>query len=71
MDISVTGKEIDVGGLLRSRVAAAIIEKPVDRAIGAHVVFCRERHLVREENIGRIDPRPAARRRGGDAGKAS
>ena len=48
MQITVTGKQIDVGDSLRGRVEAetlAIVEKYFDRAIEAHVVFSRERHL--------------------------
>lgn len=49
MKVSVTGKQIDVGDFLRSHVEAtttAIVEKYCDKAIEAHVVFYRERHLV-------------------------
>jgi ribosomal subunit interface protein len=48
MQITVTGKQIDVGDSLRGRAEAetrAIIEKYFDKAIEAHVVFSRERHL--------------------------
>ena len=49
MQVLVTGKQIDVGDSLRGHVAAtttAIVERYFDRAIEAHVVFCRERHLI-------------------------
>jgi ribosomal subunit interface protein len=49
MQISVAGKQIDVGDFLRGHVEAAtktIVEKYFDRAIEAHVVFYRERHLI-------------------------
>jgi ribosomal subunit interface protein len=48
MQVTVTGKQIDVGDSLRSHVEAAtttIVEKYFGRAIEAHVVFSRERHL--------------------------
>jgi ribosomal subunit interface protein len=48
MQITVTGKQIDVGDSLRGRVEAetlAIVEKYFDKAIEAHVVFSRERHV--------------------------
>ncbi|HEX9490031.1 MAG TPA: ribosome-associated translation inhibitor RaiA [Stellaceae bacterium] len=49
MQVLVTGKQIDIGDSLRGHVAAtttAIVERYFDRAIEAHVVFCRERHLI-------------------------
>jgi ribosomal subunit interface protein len=49
MQISVTGKQIDVGDFLRGHVettATGVVEKYFDRAIEAHVVFYRERHLI-------------------------
>jgi ribosomal subunit interface protein len=52
MKITVTGKQIDVGDFLRSHVettATAIVEKFFEKAIEAHVVFCREAHLVRAD----------------------
>ena len=48
MQVTVTGKQIDVGDSLRSHAEAAtttIVEKYFGRAIEAHVVFSRERHL--------------------------
>jgi ribosomal subunit interface protein len=48
MQVTVTGKQIDVGDSLRGHVETtteAIVGKYFDRAIEAHVVFCRERHL--------------------------
>jgi ribosomal subunit interface protein len=52
MQVSVTGKHFDVGDSLRSHVAAAtqsIVERYFEKATEAHVVFCRERHLVKAE----------------------
>jgi ribosomal subunit interface protein len=52
MKVNVTGKQIDVGDFLRQHVetsANAIVEKFFDKAIEAHVVFCREAHLVRAD----------------------
>lgn len=49
MQVLVTGKQIDVGDSLRGHVMAttiAVVERYFDRAIEAHVVFCRERHLI-------------------------
>lgn len=48
MQVTVTGKQIDVGESLRGHVettTAAIVEKYFGRALEAHVVFSRERHL--------------------------
>lgn len=52
MQITVTGKQIDVGDFLRNHaieVTTAAVEKYFDRAIEAHVVFSRERHLIHAE----------------------
>lgn len=49
MQVIVTGKQIDVGDSLRGRAestTAAIVERYFGKAIEAHVVFCRERHLI-------------------------
>lgn len=49
MQVSVTGKQIDVGDSLRGHAetaAAAIVGRYFGKAIEAHVVFCRERHLI-------------------------
>jgi ribosomal subunit interface protein len=59
MQLSVTGKQIDVGDALRTHVASsldAILDKYFGAAIEAHVVFAREAHLIRAElaiHIGR------------------
>jgi ribosomal subunit interface protein len=48
MQVTVTGKQIDVGDSLRGHVESAtatIVERYFERAIEAHVVFCRQRHL--------------------------
>lgn len=48
MQVIVTGKQIDVGDSLRNHIegtTTAIVEKYFGRAIEAHVVFSRERHL--------------------------
>ncbi|HXZ00765.1 MAG TPA: ribosome-associated translation inhibitor RaiA [Stellaceae bacterium] len=48
MQVTVTGKQMDVGESLRSHAeaaTAAIADKYFGKAIEAHVVFCRERHL--------------------------
>jgi len=48
MQVTVTGKQIDVGDSLRGHVESTtttIVEKYFGRAIEAHVVFSRERHL--------------------------
>lgn len=52
MQITVTGKQFDVGDSLRNHAAtvtASTVAKYFDKAIEAHVVFFRERHLVRAE----------------------
>jgi ribosomal subunit interface protein len=49
MQVLVTGKQIDIGDSLRGHAevtTTAIVERYFDRAIEAHVVFCRERHLI-------------------------
>jgi ribosomal subunit interface protein len=59
MQLSVTGKQIDVGDSLRSHVEASltsILAKYFGTAIEAHVVVSREAHLARAEisiHIGR------------------
>ena len=48
MQVIVTGKQIDVGDSLRGHVESAtatIVERYFGRALEAHVVFCRQRHL--------------------------
>ncbi|MGO8916542.1 MAG: ribosome hibernation-promoting factor, HPF/YfiA family [Stellaceae bacterium] len=48
MQVTVTGKQMDVGESLRGHAeaaTAAIADKYFGKAIEAHVVFCRERHL--------------------------
>jgi len=48
MQVTVTGKQIDMGESLRGHVETAtlaMVEKYFGRAIEAHVVFSRERHL--------------------------
>lgn len=48
MQVTVTGKQMDVGESLRGHAEAAttaIADKYLGKAIEAHVVFCRERHL--------------------------
>src|SRR5882757_8862032 len=52
MQLSVKGKQIDVGDALRQHVEsalAAIVDKYFGRAIEAHVVFSREAHLLRSD----------------------
>jgi ribosomal subunit interface protein len=52
MQLSVKGKQIDVGDALRQHVATVldgIVEKYFGRAIEAHVVFSREAHLMRSD----------------------
>jgi ribosomal subunit interface protein len=52
MKVSVTGKQFDVGDSLRHHaeaMTAVTATKYFDKAIEAHVVFFRERHLVRAE----------------------
>ncbi len=52
MQVTVTGKQIEVGDALRQHVTtatAAIVERYFGKATEAHVVFCRERHLVKAE----------------------
>jgi len=49
MQVLVTGKQLDVGDSLRGHAEAtiaAVVERYFERAIEAHVVFCRERHLI-------------------------
>jgi ribosome hibernation promoting factor len=48
MQVTVTGKQMDVGESLRGHAetaTAAIADKYLGKAIEAHVVFCHERHL--------------------------
>ena len=48
MQVTVTGKQIDVGDSLRGHAeaaTAAVVDKYFDRAIEAHVAFSRERHV--------------------------
>jgi ribosome hibernation promoting factor len=52
MQVTVTGKRFDVGDSLRTHAAtatSAIVERYFGKATEAHVVFCRERHLVKTE----------------------
>jgi ribosomal subunit interface protein len=52
MQLSVKGKQIDVGDALRQHVQtvlAGIVEKYFGRAIEAHVVFSREAHMLRSD----------------------
>ena len=59
MQLSVTGKQIDIGDTLRGHVEAtltSILAKYFGTAIEAHVVISREAHLGRAEisiHIGR------------------
>jgi ribosomal subunit interface protein len=52
MQVTVTGKQIEVGDALRNHVTAsvtAIVERFFGKATEAHVVFSREGHLVKAE----------------------
>lgn len=52
MQVIVAGKQIDIGDSLRTHVETAmtsLVEKYFDKAIEAHVVFCRERHQLRAD----------------------
>jgi ribosomal subunit interface protein len=52
MQLSVTGKQIDVGEALRQHVEATltgIVDKYFEKAIEAHVVFSREGNLIRSD----------------------
>jgi ribosomal subunit interface protein len=59
MQLTVTGKQVDVGDALRRHVEAtldALVEKYFRTAIESHAVFCREAHLIRADvslHIGR------------------
>ncbi len=59
MQLTVTGKQVDVGNALRRHVEAALdtlLGKYFGTAIEAHVVFAREAHLIHAEislHIGR------------------
>jgi ribosomal subunit interface protein len=59
MQLTVTGKQVEVGDALRQHVEAALenlIGKYFGTAIEAHAVFAREAHLVRAEislHVGR------------------
>jgi len=59
MQLTVTGKQIDVGEALRRHVEKefqSILDKYFGTAIEAHVVFAREAHLIHAEislHIGR------------------
>jgi ribosomal subunit interface protein len=57
MQVTVTGKQVDVGEALRRHVEAAldaILGKYFGSAIEAHAVFAREAHLIRSELSLRI-----------------
>ena len=69
MQLTVTGKQVEVGNALRSHVESALealLGKYFGSAIEAHAVFAREAHLIRAEislHIGRgivINSRAAA-----------
>jgi ribosomal subunit interface protein len=52
MQLSIKGKQIDVGDALRQHVESAlvvIVEKYFGRAIEAHVSFSREAHMLRSD----------------------
>ncbi len=52
MQLSVKGKQIDVGEALRQHVEmelAGIVEKYFEKALEAHIVFSREAHLIRSD----------------------
>src|SRR5256885_10051862 len=59
MQLTVTGKQVDVGGALRRHVETsldALLGKYFRTAIEAHAVFAREAHLIRTDlslHIGR------------------
>ena len=59
MQLTVTGKQVDVGEALRRHVEAtleALLDKYFQTAIEAHAVFAREGHLIHAEvsvHIGR------------------
>jgi ribosomal subunit interface protein len=59
MQLTITGKQVEIGEALRRRVEASlatILEKYFKTAIEAHVVLTREAHLFRSEvslHIGR------------------
>src|ERR1041385_6995923 len=59
MQLTVTGKQVEVGNALRRHVGAALealLGKYFGTAIEAHAVFSREAHLIRAEvslHIGR------------------
>lgn len=59
MQLTVTGKGVDVGGALRQHIETSlgsILGKYFGSAIEAHAVFTRERHLIRADlaiHIGR------------------
>jgi len=59
MQVTVTGKQVDVGDALRSHVETAldsVLDKYFRTAIEAHAVFAREAHLIRAEvslHVGR------------------
>jgi len=59
MQLTVTGKQVEVGNALRSHVESALdslLGKYFGTAIEAHAVFAREAHLIRSEislHIGR------------------
>jgi ribosomal subunit interface protein len=52
MQVTVTGKQMDVGDSLRSHAATmttTIVERYFGKATEAHVVFSRERHFINAE----------------------
>jgi ribosome hibernation promoting factor len=59
MQLTVTGKQVEVGNALRSNVESALVSllgKYFGTAIEAHAIFAREAHLIRAEislHIGR------------------
>ena len=54
MQISITGKQIEIGEALKTYVEeklSSAVNKYFDRAIKAHVVFSKEAHLFRADVV--------------------
>src|SRR3954468_21917547 len=74
MQISVSGKGVDVGEALRTHIAGQIdehVKKYIDRVTSVHIVVSREAHLFRVDITGNLGTHSGLVIRGrGQAGDA-
>jgi len=74
MQLTVTGKQVDVGEALRRHVEASLdslLGKYFRTAIEAHAVFTREAHLSSHRSVAAYRPRHHRQERGGSDGLLS